>query len=578
MSQKKPVLRTEPCPKCREEGEDDSGDNLAIYGENDFYCYRCGHTQGGVSGTKEYLPTLIKGDVAELKERGITETTCQKYNVRTTTFTGTLSRQELKSEHIVIYPIYENGSLIKQKLRGRHNKKLQAQVGHTECKELFGKNCFYPSEKISITITEGENDAMCIHQATGWPAVSIVTGAGNAAKEIEANLEWLMQWRHVNLCFDMDDAGRKAAKECAALLPPTKGRIVNMPLKDANEMVQAGRGLEIKKCLYDATIVKPPTLLYVEDVIDKALIQPKVGEPWPWQSMTDITYGRRDGDIILLAAATACGKTLFAQHLASQIIDQGGYVGIFSLEQSADSTLQRFTGDRLNKTLHIPESCVWEDVSFREEMMKIKSNVCFYNQKNGIVALEGLLINIRFIALAHKAKLIVVDNLKKLATNPIIDGRRVNQIDYMRHCVAKLDALADEVGVTIIIITHLNADKIQLSYEVKADKFTDVNEMINTAPVSWETGRMPTMTSIYGATMVTDLVDYIIVLARDRHNEDPEIQNSTKVKFLKTRLDGTKDGKGFTLHYDTQTGGLSEKIKRKKTTKKTERLEYTPLK
>lgn len=33
------VLRYEPCPKCREQGQDRSGDNLAVYSDGSSYCF-----------------------------------------------------------------------------------------------------------------------------------------------------------------------------------------------------------------------------------------------------------------------------------------------------------------------------------------------------------------------------------------------------------------------------------------------------------------------------------------------------------------------------------------------------------
>ena len=36
-------LRYEPCPKCRENGRDRRGDNLAVYSDGGIHCYACGY-------------------------------------------------------------------------------------------------------------------------------------------------------------------------------------------------------------------------------------------------------------------------------------------------------------------------------------------------------------------------------------------------------------------------------------------------------------------------------------------------------------------------------------------------------
>ena len=55
-----------------------------------------------------------------------------------------------------------------------------------------------------------------------WPMVSLPSGAASAKKAIQNNLELLQGYEEVVLFFDNDEPGRKAAKECADLLPPGK--------------------------------------------------------------------------------------------------------------------------------------------------------------------------------------------------------------------------------------------------------------------------------------------------------------------------------------------------------------------
>ena len=82
-------------------------------------------------------------------------------------------------------------------------------------------------------------------QNNKYPVVSVPNGANAAKKDIKKQLEWLLQFKEVVLCFDNDKVGSEAAQEVASLFPPKFVRIVNLPEKDANDMLTKGRSLEL---------------------------------------------------------------------------------------------------------------------------------------------------------------------------------------------------------------------------------------------------------------------------------------------------------------------------------------------
>ena len=46
-------IKNVPCPKCREQGNDRTGDNLAVYSDDSRYCWKCGYwSNGGLSARK----------------------------------------------------------------------------------------------------------------------------------------------------------------------------------------------------------------------------------------------------------------------------------------------------------------------------------------------------------------------------------------------------------------------------------------------------------------------------------------------------------------------------------------------
>lgn len=108
------VVRKEACPKCRELGNDRSGDNLAVYSDGHTYCFRCGHgnrrtTIGKAQRVIESTITLPEDVTQELPYEALQY--CRTYQ---------LSRIDLHKHHImwsdkwkrVIFPYFDDTGLI----------------------------------------------------------------------------------------------------------------------------------------------------------------------------------------------------------------------------------------------------------------------------------------------------------------------------------------------------------------------------------------------------------------------------------------------------------------------------------
>ena len=71
-----------------------------------------------------------------------------------------------------------------------------------------------------------------------WSVVSLKRGCASAVKDIRESIEFVEAYDNVILCFDSDEAGRKAARQVARILKPNKTKIMAFPtgFKDANDM------------------------------------------------------------------------------------------------------------------------------------------------------------------------------------------------------------------------------------------------------------------------------------------------------------------------------------------------------
>ncbi len=64
--------------------------------------------------------------------------------------------------------------------------------------------------------------------------------------------------------FDMDEAGRKAVKDCAGLLKGLK--VANLPLKDPNECLMANKGQSVINAIWNAKAYKPDGIVNGADL------------------------------------------------------------------------------------------------------------------------------------------------------------------------------------------------------------------------------------------------------------------------------------------------------------------------
>lgn len=106
-----------------------------------------------------------------------------------------------------------------------------------------------PAHCPSLVITEGEYDAMAVHQATGLPAISLPNGATSLPVRL---LPWLEPVKEIVLWMDFDRVGQEGALRFARKLGQGRVRVVPPPdpaddasrgVKDACDCLRRGLNL-----------------------------------------------------------------------------------------------------------------------------------------------------------------------------------------------------------------------------------------------------------------------------------------------------------------------------------------------
>lgn len=558
-----------PCPSCREAGNDTTGDNLVGL-EEYAKCFACGYFV-----YREEKPifraALEREAYRDLQDRELSKKTCEKFGIKTAFYTGTFKggKVSVEVEKVYVFETIENGKVINKKIRSKEHKDWQTQRGiNTKTNRLFGQHAFEPNTKFNnpIIITEGEFDAAAIYEATGYAAVSITKGANKAKDQLAENLQWLNKWSYVVLAFDNDDAGQQAIRACLDILPPGKLRVCKFPLKDANDMLRAGRIQEMKTCIYNAESYKPSTIVTAEDVLYR-IKRPEYGTPWPWEFMNRVTFGRRASEIYLLAGATGIGKTEILKDIVHSVLTNNETVGWFNFEQNAEDTYIRLASNHFKQRLYLPSNEWWNDKEIKDYIMSLNKKIYLYDHRTQIT-FENVLNDMYYLKHACGTNLIIIDNLKAMSSRPVINGRYVDVSTFQAYAVTQLREFAVKEKITLFIVSHLSDDKLTKQTYVStspkdpdtyfSQTAADINAKLNLPGMTWETGRMPSLENVFGQGTVRDLVNYAILIARNKESKDEIEQRTIKVKFAKARFVSDYDGEIYNLLYNRETGRLEE--------------------
>lgn len=487
-------------------------------------------------------PIIDKGNYYDLKTRGLTKQTCEKFGITCTKYTGSFGHGNnlhyVKNHWIFVFNQTFNGKLVKQKIRSTTVKKDMKMLGDTSLKELYGQSIFQPRPDKIIVITEGEFDAAVVWQETQFYAVSLTGGAGSAVSDIKNNIDYLSKFQYVILGFDNDQAGNDAVQKVLDenIFEPGKVRIAHWPLKDANELSLADRSLDIKKALWDAEEYRPKDLYTAIDLVDAALIKPTIGVNTPWPSLTESIAGWRANTIITIAAADGIGKTEIVDEILHCFMTAKLKVWLYSCEQDPEETLRRQAGKSLNLPLHIP-GVEWDTEGMRKSMLALGDKLVLWrpDKASGV---EDFLGRMRYVAIASGIKYFIIDHLKG------VESQMTDLNNSMGKFFAELKFFVKQHNACIILLSHVAKDKKQ--------------GRVGKDDESWNRGRVPTKENIYGSSAISAWSDIILALSRNVEADNPDEACVTKVSILKNRLMGNRGQKAIYTKYIEDTGRIIE--------------------
>jgi len=524
------LLYKTSCDKCG------SSDANAVYSSDTSYCFSCGAhgflNNDNETSTRKRRSTmsrergrdldLIDVDIRDIAPRKIPLSICQQYK-----YGYGVDKRGTKVQVAQYYN--QDKQLVGQKLR--YKDKDFKFIGNSKRALMFGQHLF-PSGGLKLTITEGELDALSVATAFDgkYPVISIKDGAQSARKEIAKHLEYISSYDEIYLWFDNDEQGRLAVEEVCSILPLDKVKIItHQDYKDANEMFMAKGKQGVVKAFYGAESYKPDGFVTPSEICEEALKPIEWGLPWFLEKLTEVSYGRRYGEVVSLGAGVSVGKTDFIQQQMAFDIKQGYKIATFMLEQSKVETLLRLAGKVDGKHYHLPDEQY--DPKELEKTIHSLDDKLFIYDNFGKIDWDTIKEKIRSARYSYGVKLFYIDNLTALNAHAEDERRNLDAL------MEEIASLAKELGAWILLVSHLNPPKKGASHEaggqVEQGQFT-------------------------GSRAIMRWSSFMIGVERNTLHDDPQERNKALVRGIKDRFSGKATGQTVGFIYDQVTGNLLE--------------------
>jgi replicative DNA helicase len=180
-----------------------------------------------------------------------------------------------------------------------------------------------------------------------------------------------------------------------------------------------------------------------------------VGVPTGFTDLDRLTNGLHPGQLIVLAARPAIGKSTLGLDLArAASIKQGMTSVIFSLEMARNEITMRLLSAEARVALHHMRSGTMSDddwTRLARKMSEVASAPLFIDDSPNMSMME-IRAKCRRLKQRHDLKLVVVDYLQLMSSGRRVESRQQEVAEFSR----SLKLLAKELEVPVIAISQLN--------------------------------------------------------------------------------------------------------------------------
>jgi twinkle protein len=445
-----------PCPKCSPTRKHKNDPCLSVNVDDGIWnCHHCGY-QGGIKKyeKKEYVKPLGElkkvsdGIIEWFSKRGIRNQTLLRYKVSEGVDYMPQLQAEVKTIH---FNYFYNEELVNIKYRD-NNKNFKLFSGGMLVP--YGINVISDSDNNYVIICEGEIDAMSFYEC-GLHAVSVPNGASKGSQKLEwlDNCFELFENKRIYLATDMDDAGLSLRNELARRLGKENCYIVEMPCKDANEVLVKHGKDELVKCFKEA---RQYPIEGVDDAssVSKQLFELyKIGEPVGYNIFYEPEFVWNTGQVNLITGIPGHGKSTFLKNVIYRLAYFHGLkFFIYSAEEANTSyalsdMFKIATGKSFfNSEDRLSEQEMQDLIPFMTEHFK------YYNLNDNDLSIDGILAKAKELIKRNGINGIIIDNMSTVEKSMSSqDTQRHHQIKNMMNDIARF---ARNNDVMIFIVAH----------------------------------------------------------------------------------------------------------------------------
>ena len=467
-----------------------------------------------------------------LRDRGIVKNVAQFYGLRV----AKRSQEDKVTHHY--YPYTKADVVVGYQERSVADKRFMG-VGYAKNDiQLQGQHLWPNGGGKYLIITEGFLDTLSASQmmagkessAKRYPIVSLPNGAN--LKCVVNNLDWINSFEKVVLMLDQDEAGQKATHDIAKIIRPGKAFLSKFSLKDASDMLLAGKDKEFIESFWNAQKFSPSDIVTAADarsILSKDNEVPSIPYPDFASELNMMEYGKRMGEITVFTSGTGMGKSQFLKEdLLYMIENTDAKIGVVSLEESTRDTLMGLQSVYLSKRVHLPDVVMTEEEE--ESSLKWLEETCgdrvVMLDHQGASVSDELMDKIRYLV-ALGCDYIYIDHIT-IAVSGESDQNRA--IDSFMESLLKI---AKGSQVWFGVVSHLR--------KTGGDK------------LSFESGGIPSDDDLKGSGSIKQIAFTIIALVRNKMSKTKP--NETKLYILKSRYTG-RTGYAGKFTFDNKTGRL----------------------
>jgi twinkle protein len=439
-----------PCP-CGK-----SSDAFSVRADGSGFCF-------GTCGGKNFSKGKLQGDTVSdsadieydyISFRGISERVARFYGVQSKFVDGNpVSRAfPYGGAALKVKGLIDNDTTDKKDIKC---------IGEFKDAGFFGQDKFDPGSRPSVTLFEGEEDAMSGEEILGrkTASLSLKSGAGSAYSDCMRNYEYLNSFDRIYICFDADEPGKNALKSIMGLFDFRKVYHVQLGKhKDCNAYLRSGDADDFEKSWSAAKRYAPDTIISSFSDIEKALRESRedVLGSYPFTTLNEKLYGIHAGEIIVIKAPEGVGKTEFLRAIEYHWLKTTEYaLGIIHLEEDNATTIKALAGYELQAPATLPDCGLSEEDILRgyrravgDDEGRVHIHAAFNVEEEN--AFYG---TIRYLA-ALGVKLIAFDHISWMGTG-LTDENPTEKLDRISQT---LKLLAKELRIAILEVSHVNDD------------------------------------------------------------------------------------------------------------------------